>query len=108
MNVRLKLSDESDAYIIQNMWPLYTHEVSEFAIAKPNRHGLLSDDENIATHEAQNATLLLWWRDPEALIPYLILADGHPAGFSLIAHRSRLPDTIDADFVVHEFFVMHA
>lgn len=34
--------------------------------------------------------------------------DGAPAGFNMIAARSRLlPQGIDADFVVHEFCVLH-
>ena len=41
------------------------------------------------------------------LFPYLIRANGCPAGFNLVADRSRLPEGIDADFVVHEFFVVH-
>lgn len=42
------------------------------------------------------------------MFPYLILADGRPAGFNLVAARSRLPEGVDTDFVVHEFFVLHA
>ena len=110
MKVDLRLSSDEDGYIIKNLWPLYQHDVSEFdaGMPKPNRHGLFGvgdDVMTLATHaEMQNA----WWSDPEALFPYLILADGCPAGFNLIAARSRLPDGIDADFVVHEFFVPHA
>ena len=42
------------------------------------------------------------------LFPYLILVDGCPAGLNMVAARSRLPQEIDADFVVHGFFVLHA
>ena len=49
-----------------------------------------------------------WWRDPTSLFPYLIVVDGLPVGFNLIAARSRLPNGIQADFAVHEFFVIHA
>ena len=48
-----------------------------------------------------------WWREPESLFPYIILVDGYPARFNLVAARSRLPDGIEADFMVHEFFVLH-
>lgn len=54
------------------------------------------------------ASLDPWWTDPEALFPYLIREGGRPAGFNLIAARPRLGAGIDADFVVHEFFVLHA
>ena len=108
MNVELKLSSADDSHIIKNLWPLYAHEVSEFDRALPNRHGVLSDDERVTSLALQGEGQNPWWREPEALFPYLVLADGQPAGFHLIAARSRLPKGIDADFVVHEFFVAHA
>ncbi len=40
--------------------------------------------------------------------PYLIVADGEPAGFNLISTSPGFPGEIDADYVVHEFFVVHA
>jgi predicted acetyltransferase len=48
-----------------------------------------------------------WWQDLKSLFPYLILVDGSPAGFNLVAAKPRLPQGIEADFVVHEFFVLH-
>ena len=108
MDVQLKLSTQDDAHIIKNLWPLYQHEVSEFDGQRPNAHGLFGVDDSVTTlaehGESQNA----WWTDPKSLFPYLILADGHPAGFNLIAARSRLPEEFDVDFVVYEFFVLHA
>lgn len=110
MNVELALSGEADAHIIKNLWPLYQHDVSEFdaGLSAPNRHGLFGVDDEVMTLAQHAETLGPWWREPEALFPYLILADGAPAGFNLIAARSRLPAGIDADWVVHEFFVLHA
>jgi predicted acetyltransferase len=108
MNVTLKLTDLHDAYIIKNLWPLYQHDVSEFDAGKPNRHGLFGAEDRVMTLAQHSESLNSWWSDPSALFPYLILADGHPAGFNLIASRPRLPSTIEADFVVHEFFVLHA
>ena len=108
MDVQLKLSTQDDAHIIKNLWPLYQHEVSEFDGQRPNAHGLFGVDDSVTTlaehGESQNA----WWTDPKSLFPYLILADGHPAGFNLITARSRLPEEFDVDFVVYEFFVLHA
>lgn len=108
MNVELKLSDDGDAHIIQNLFPLYQHEVSEFEELRANRHGVLDADDGVMTLAEHAGAGSPWWSEPEALFPYLILVDGRPAGFNLIAARSRLPDGIDADFVVHEFFVLHA
>jgi len=108
MNVELKLSDDGDAHIIKNLFPLYQHEVSEFEEDKPNRHGIFGVDDSVMTLAEHAETQSPWWKEPEALFPYLILVDGCPAGFNLVAARSRLPGGIDADFVVHEFFVVHA
>lgn len=108
MNVELRLSTDEDAQVIRNLWPLYQHDVSAFDGAVPNRHGIFSDDDATTTLAAHVASLAPWWRDAASLFPYLIVVDGLPAGFNLIAARSRLPAGIQADFVVHEFFVLHA
>ncbi|MEM7738560.1 MAG: GNAT family N-acetyltransferase, partial [Deinococcota bacterium] len=67
-----------------------------------------NDDETAITLAQHANSLDAWWQDPESLFPYLIVVDGRPAGFNLIAASSRLPQEIQADFVVHEFFVLHA
>ena len=107
MNIELKLSSHEDAHIIKNFWPLYQHDVSEFDGSTPNRHGLFGVDDGVRTLAEHAETLNAWWADPQSLFPYLIVVDGCPAGFNLIASRARLPREIDADFVVHEFFILH-
>ena len=108
MNIELRLSGEKDAYIIKNLWPLYQHEVSEFESSLvPNRHGLFGVDDSVSTLASHADEQDPWWKEPKSLFPYLILADGHPAGFNLIAGRAHVPDGLDADFIVHEFFVLH-
>ncbi|MEZ4681688.1 MAG: hypothetical protein R2932_46495, partial [Caldilineaceae bacterium] len=106
MNVELRLSTNEDAQVIRNLWPLYQHDLSAFDGALPNRHGIFSDDDNLTTLAEHVTSLNPWWRDATALFPYLIVVDGLPAGFNLIAARSQLPAEIQADFVVHEFFVL--
>lgn len=108
MNVEIKLSTEDDAPIIRNLWPLYQHDVSAFDGAVPNQHGIFSSGNETATWAQHSASLDSWWRDSNALFPYLIRVDGAPAGFNLIAAQARLDKGISADFVVHEFFVLHA
>jgi aminoglycoside 6'-N-acetyltransferase I len=109
VNIEVKLSDDEDAYIIKNLWPLYQHDVSEFErTLLPNRHGLFGVDDSVTTLARHADGQDPWWTEPESLFPYLILVDGYPAGFNLVAARSRLPDGIEADFIVHEFFVLHA
>lgn len=106
MKVELRLSTSRDAHRIQNLWPLYQHDLSEFDGAIPNVHGIFSDDPGVTTLARHLSSLDSWWSDPQSLFPYSILVDGLPVGFNLIAARSRLPEGIDADFVVHEFFVL--
>lgn len=108
MKVELRLSAGDDAQVIKNLWPLYQHEVSEFDGARTNRHGVFNDDPLVATLEQHAASMDPWWGDAGALFPYLIRVDGAPAGFNLIASRSRFDAAIPADFVVHEFFLLHA
>lgn len=103
-----KLSGVDDAYIIKNLWPLYVHDLARFERSLPNRHGLVDCDEAITSLAEQGEAMSAWWRNPEALFPYLIFVDDRPAGFNLIATHPCLPKEIEADFVVHEFFVLPA
>ncbi|MBK8233673.1 MAG: GNAT family N-acetyltransferase [Candidatus Eisenbacteria bacterium] len=107
MSVELRLSTAEDAHIVQNLWPLYQHDLSRFEGTVPNRHGIFNDDDATMTLAQHAVSMEPWWKDPSALFPYLILVDGAPAGFNLIAGRARLPKEIPADFVVHEFFLLH-
>lgn len=106
MSVEIRLSTKEEGFIA-NLWPLYQHDLSEFDGAIPNRHGVFNDDESVSTLAEHAKSLDPWWSDPESLFPYVILVDGSLAGFNLVAARPRLRG-IDADFVVHEFFLLHA
>ncbi|MEM6431581.1 MAG: GNAT family N-acetyltransferase [Deinococcota bacterium] len=108
VNLNLSTSSNRDAQIIKNLWPLYQHDISAFDGATPNRHGIFTNNDTVTTLAQHASSLDAWWQDPASLFPYLIVADGLPAGFNLIAASSRLPQDIQADFVVHEFFVLHA
>ena len=106
MTIELRLSTDVDAPIVKNLWPLYQHDVSALAGLRPNAAGIFSDDDRWTTLTAFGETLNPWWHEPGVLFPYLIWRDDHPIGFHLIAARSRLPEGVDADFAIHEFFVV--
>lgn len=105
--MQLEQVTSTNAHVLQNLWPLYQHEVSAFERNLPNQHGLFHDSSEVTTWSEHGQSLAPWWQEPDLLHPYLIRVDDRPAGFNLIASRGRLPKEIDADFVVHEFFVLH-
>lgn len=107
MKVRIE-PHTSGSPVLGNLWPLYVHDLSEFDAKDPNRHGVLGEDDGVRTIAEQALRQDTWSSEPQALFPYIIMADDRPVGFNLIAARSRLPPGIDADFVVHEFFVLRA
>lgn len=108
MNVELDLLEAEDWRLLANLWPLYAHDVSAFNGARPNRHGVISDSDDWSTLEEHAASIRNWWQDRERLKPYLIRVDGKPAGFQLNATHPYLPESIEAEWVIHEFFLLHA
>lgn len=105
--VTIERSTLEDAAVIQNLWPAYQHDVSCVQGMLPNRHGLFGATDHVSTMAEHLESLATWWRERDDLFPYLIRADGAPAGFSLIAAGGRLPPGVPVDTVVHEFFVVH-
>ncbi len=109
MHVELKLADEKDARIMKNLFPLYLHDISEFEEIPVNRFGVIGcDDDAVLASVRPEAA---WWKNPNYLFPYLVLADGKPAGFSLVYCGPYLPEELVAqgiEFVIYGFFVLHA
>ncbi len=107
MSVTLELTDEAAGRPIRNLFPLYLHDLSAHQSIALNEHGVHSDEglEDLAALADRQRG---WWQRPGVLFPYLIRQGGLPVGFDLIAARQALPAGLDADFVVHEFFVARA
>lgn len=103
MNFELELTTRETGDPIRRMWPLYTHDVSAYDGRKPNRHGILSDDEDLVEFEGPGG----WWSNSEVLFPYLARVDDRPAGFNLIA-GGALAEELGVDFAVYELFVAAA
>jgi predicted acetyltransferase len=102
----LELTTESTAGPIRNLYALHLHDISAHEPRLPNRHGVLSDDGEHRTWEHLADRQGDWWRKPDVLFPYLLRADGLPAGFALVASGPYVPSR--TDFVMWEFFVLHA
>lgn len=106
-DVELLLTDASTAGAIANLYPLYLHDVASYEPKPPNRHGVLSDDDGVGTWDELFAGQSAWFTQPGVLFPYLIRANGTPAGFLWVASGPYVP-TPGSNFVLHELFVAHA
>lgn len=107
MKIEIKLNTHQSAHIIKNMWPAYQHELAQYNGAIPNKYGLFGVGNEIKSLDQHAELQNPWWEDPSSLFPYIIWVDEKAAGFCLVAGRKRLPDEINADFVIHEFFLLH-
>ncbi|MDR9856484.1 GNAT family N-acetyltransferase [Paenibacillus sp. VCA1] len=105
MKVIVELTDEHTKFVINNMYPLYLHDLSEVWNWKPNKYGVFEEDDTSTLHE-QNKVFDIWWSDPSVLFPYLIRVNDHPAGFALAAAPPYTPH--GSDYYLHEFFVLRS
>ncbi|KKO51721.1 hypothetical protein XI25_23520 [Paenibacillus sp. DMB20] len=51
MQVTINLTDHSTKFIINNLYPLYLHDLSEIWGWKPNIYGVFEDDEILSLNE---------------------------------------------------------
>lgn len=103
MEVKVVLANEENANIIKNLYPLYLHDLSEVYGNVPNEYGIY-EDEPIKTLAEQYDVQNLWFQRPDLLFPFIIMADGKPAGFDLVATGKYAPKGMD--YYVHEFFLL--
>ncbi|WP_054955556.1 GNAT family N-acetyltransferase [Paenibacillus dakarensis] len=103
MSVSIELTDQSTKFIINNLYPLYLHDLSEIWGWKPNKYGVYEDGDTLTLHE-QNKVFDIWWEKESILFPYLIRADDIPAGFALVATPPYTPH--GSDYYMNEFFVL--
>ncbi|MCJ8014545.1 GNAT family N-acetyltransferase [Paenibacillus sp. KQZ6P-2] len=104
MNITVKLCSEADKQIIYNMYPLYLYDLAEIRRVLPNTYGVFEDTDDFRTLQEQQSLFDIWWQKENILYPYLIRADGLPAGFGLVATPPYLVD--DSEYMLNEFFVM--
>ncbi|GLQ70836.1 hypothetical protein [Vibrio penaeicida] len=74
MEVSLKEIDLTSRHILENLFPLYIYDMSEYMGWSPNQEGLFIYN---------NSNFDVYW-DREDHAPYFILVDGDIAGFVLI------------------------
>lgn len=105
MQVTINLTDENTKFIINNLYPLYLHDLSEIWGWKPNKYGVFENDETLTLNE-QNKVFDIWWSKQSILFPYLIRVDEIPAGFALVASPPFTPH--GSDFYISEFFILRS
>ncbi|QJC50844.1 GNAT family N-acetyltransferase [Paenibacillus albicereus] len=90
--------------VLLNLYPLYLHDLAGIRGVLPNRHGVFEEDDGIATLQEQQAEFAIWWEKEGLLFPYLLVEDGLPAGFALVASG---PYAVDgSEFTLQEFFLL--
>lgn len=104
MNLKVILADNSNGFIIKNMYPLYLHELAGIHGILPNQYGIFEEENTYKTLQDQYDTQQAWFEHPDVLFPYLIYADGIPAGFCLVGSGPYVPK--DADYYVYETFLL--
>jgi aminoglycoside 6'-N-acetyltransferase I len=100
LKLEVILSNQNEAYIIKNLYPLYLYDLGN----KQNRHGIFEESDDIKTLTEQYDMQNTWWSAPSSLYPYLILADGLPVGFVLVASPPYCSTGID--YLLHEMFLL--
>jgi len=94
-----------EKYIINNIYPLYLHDLSEVWERKTNRYGVFENDDTRTLIE-QNRVFDIWWEHPNILFPYLITVDDIPAGLAFVATSPFIPCPHYIDYYMNEFFLL--
>lgn len=105
MQVTIELTDPKTKFIINNLYPLYLHDLSEIWGWQPNKYGVFEEQEILTLNE-QNRVFDIWWSNPTILFPYLIRANEVPAGFALVATPPFIAS--ESDFYLNDFFILRS
>jgi predicted acetyltransferase len=103
VEIDVVLANEQNSNIIKNIYPLYLYDLSEVYGNVPNEYGIY-EDEPIKTLSEQYEVQHLWFEKPNLLLPFIIMVDGKPAGFHLVATGEYAPKGVD--YYVYEFFLL--
>ncbi|OZB96840.1 GNAT family N-acetyltransferase [Paenibacillus sp. XY044] len=106
MNVVVELCSKKHKFILNNIYPLYLHDLSEVWMHKSNRYGVFEEDDHTRTLTEQNRVFDIWWKHPGVLFPYMIKVDGIPAGLAFVATRPYIPCPPFIDYYLNEFFLL--
>lgn len=104
MDVRLKIADKSDFFIIKNFIPLFRHYIAEVYNELPNQYGVFSYDDDRTLQELCDKREV-WLEKPDELYPFIIFAFDRPVGYALISKVA--PDSyIKSDYFINALFIV--
>jgi len=92
MEVSLKRIGSDSRHVLENLFPYYIYDMSEFMGWNPNSDGLFTFD---------CATLDSYWKEVDH-VPYFIHVGKELAGFALVRNYPIEPETFD----IEQFFVL--
>ncbi|MFE4711625.1 GNAT family N-acetyltransferase [Paenibacillus sp. NPDC056722] len=108
MKIEVTLTDQDEAYIIKNLYPLYLYDLSgHYGLNEghtPNIHGIFEDGLEFRTLMDQYDVQNIWWEKPGCLYPFLMKVDNIPTGFALIATPPHCSE--GTDYFVNDFFLL--
>lgn len=93
MKIEVSVAGLSDKPAIENLFPLYLHDLSEFSAQEVDEHGRFLCE----------GALNVWW-EREVLFPFLIRADAQIAGFAFVCATPHVSH--GRDYRLNEFFVL--
>jgi predicted acetyltransferase len=85
----LRRVTEEEQPVLERLWQLYLHDLSEFRDSHPNEDGLFKRDR-----------LEPFLVEDPARAAYLFGRDGRPAGFALVSGLEQEPHWLDQFFVI--------
>jgi predicted acetyltransferase len=103
MKIEIKLADNTNSFIIKNMYPLYLHDLAGIHGTLPNEFGIFEEGP-VQTLTEQYEIQQVWFENPNLLYPYLIVVDQIPVGFCLVGSGKYVPKEVD--FYVYETFLL--
>lgn len=104
LKISVQLCKYKNKFIINNMYPLYLHDLAEVRNELPNKFGVFEEEDKYQTLEQQIPVFDIWWEKEDILYPYLIIVNEIPAGFALVSTAPYLVD--DSQFMLNELFIL--
>lgn len=93
MTIEVSGAGLSEKPMIENLFSLYLHDLSEFSAQEVDEHGRF----------LREGALDVWW-EREVLFPFLIRVDAKIAGFALVCAAPHV--TRGRDYRLNDFFVL--